>query len=351
MNRRRREQGTGNGIGRRSGFTSLPLKTSITKSLGTGAAVKKRIRRYIDRMKRILRDRSFRLSIILTFIFLATGFLFLHFGLAAYGLWLFVLLPVVLGVSLGALPNKRTALVGLVICWVFFFIGLVTLGLEGILCVVMVLPVVLPLVFLGAVITHLANRYRLLKATDGLPVLVLPLFVFLFGSLVEKFLVADKKKAMEVKSEIILPYSPQQVYDAIKSVDTLVAEKTFLMKLDLPVPQKCVLEKEEVGGLRTCYFSGGKIVERITALEKGKLLKMDVINYTLTGRKWLGFKEAVYRFDSIGVNRCRMTRITTYTSELRPRFYWEPLERTGIEQEHEYVFRNLKKDLKGKGRK
>jgi len=296
-------------------------------------------------MKRILRDRSFRLSLILTFIFFLTGFLFLHFGLANYGWVLFVLLPVVLGVSLGALPSKRLVLVGLVLCLAAFLAGLVTLGLEGIVCVLMVLPIVLPLIFLGAVVTHLANRYHALKTVDKLPVLLLPLFIFLFGSPLEKLLVADKKKVMEVQSEIILPYSPQQVYEAIKSVDTVVAERPFLMKLDLPVPQKCVLEKEEVGGLRTCYFSGGKIVERITELQKGKLLKMDVVKYELTGRKWLGFKEAIYRFDSIGVNRCRMTRITTYTSELRPRIYWEPLERMGIEQEHDYVFRNLKRGL------
>lgn len=301
-------------------------------------------------MKRILGDRSFRLSVLLTLLFLVTGFAFLHFGLAAYGWWLFVLLPVVLGLSLGALPHKRSVVTGGVLCLIAFLIGLVALGFEGILCVVMVLPVVLPLVFLGAVLTHLADRYRQLKTTDKLPVLVLPLFVFLFGAPVEKAMVADKKKVIEVKSEITLPYSPRQVYDAIKSVDTLDAEKSFLMKLDLPVPQKCVLEQEEVGGLRTCYFSGGKIVERITALERGKLLKMNVISYTLTGRKWLGFTEAVYRFDSMGVSRCRMTRITAYTSELRPRFYWEPLERMGIEQEHEYVFRNLERDLKKKYR-
>lgn len=35
---------------------------------------------------------------------------------------------------------------------------------------------------------------------------------------------------------------------------------------------------------------------------------------------------------------------------LKPRFYWQPLEKWGIEQEHEYeyeyVFNNLIKDLK-----
>lgn len=273
----------------------------------------------------ILKDRSFRLSVILTFIFMTVGFISLHYGYSDYGWVLFVLLPVVLGLSIGALPSKRLAYAGLVITVIVFLIGLVTLGLEGYICIIMTLPIVLPFMFLGSIITHLVKRYDKLKMTDKAPVLFLPLIIFLFGSPIEKLIIINKEKVVEVKSEIILPYSNMQVYDAIKSVDTLIAELPFLMKIDLPVPQKCILEKEEVGGLRTCYFSGGKIVERITALKKGKILKMDVIKYELTGRKWLGFKEAIYIFDSLGVNECKMTRITTYTSSLRPRVYWEPL--------------------------
>ncbi|RZK51327.1 MAG: hypothetical protein EOO87_17920, partial [Pedobacter sp.] len=50
----------------------------------------------------------------------------------------------------------------------------------------------------------------------------------------------------------------------------------------------------------------------------------------------------------IGKNSCKITRITTYTSVLTPRFYWEPMEKLGVEQEHEYVFNNLEKDLKNR---
>lgn len=86
-------------------------------------------------------------------------------------------------------------------------------------------------------------------------------------------------------------------------------------------------------------------MERITALERGKVLKMDVIDYKLVGRSWLGFKEAIYYFDKVGEDKCKLTRITTYTSVLKPRFYWQPLEKLGIRQEHDYVFSNLLKDL------
>lgn len=182
------------------------------------------------------------------------------------------------------------------------------------------------------------------------------MFPFLVIAPTEHFLQTENEKVVEVKTEQIFDWSPEQVYDVIKSVDTVDADKSFLMYFDLPIPTKCVLENEEIGGLRICYFDKGNlssadfgrgtITERITQLERGKILKMDVIDYTLVGRNWLGFKEAIYTFDRVDENKCRMTRITTYTSRLSPRLYWEPLEKLGIEQEHDFIFRYVKKELK-----
>lgn len=186
----------------------------------------------------------------------------------------------------------------------------------------------------------------------------MPLLPFLIAAPTERYLKKEKEIVIDVKTEQVFNYTPEQVYDAIKSVDTLNAEKPFLMNFDLPIPTKCVLEKEEVGGLRTCYFDGGNlsnadfgggtITEKITELERGKIVRMDVIDYNLIGRKWLGFKEAVYYFDIVGARSCKLTRVTTYTSVLTPRIYWEPLEKLGIRQEHDYVFSNLANDLKKK---
>ncbi len=308
-------------------------------------------------MKNILSDKSFRLSIILTFIFFCTGIAFLFLGLVDYSWVLFLLLPVVLGISIGALPDIRWAYLGAVVAAVSFLGFLLMAQLSGFICVVMAFALIIPLIFLGTVIIHLVKRYKEIK-TDKMTVLLLPLIPFLIAAPTEHFLKQEKKQVVEVTTEQVFNYTPEQVYEAIKSVDTLDAEKPWLMKFDLPVPVKCVLEKEEVGGTRTCYFhkgnmsrgdyGGGTIVEKITELEKGKVLKMDVTDYNLIGRKWLGFKQAIYYFDKVGDNSCKLTRITTYTSELTPRIYWEPFEKLGIQQEHEYVFRNLEKDLMNK---
>ncbi len=290
--------------------------------------------------------KQFTLSIIISLTFLSLGFLLLHYEMIGYGLSFFVFLPFVLGFILGKSTVRSVSLWGLITSLVIFIILLLVGGLEGMLCVLMAMPLILIGVALGAMAKKLWKKYRKTSEEENIvKISILPLCLFLVLAFIETELRRDEENIIEVKSEIILPYSALQVYETIKSVDTLIAEKPFLMKLDLPIPLKCVLEEEKVGGIRTCYFEGGLIVEQITELEKGKILKMDVIDNQLTGRKWLGFKEAIYLFDEIAPGQTKMTRITTYTSELYPRFYWQALERMGIEQEHAYVFRNLEQDL------
>jgi hypothetical protein len=219
----------------------------------------------------------------------------------------------------------------------------------------MCIPIIVAFIFAGYVLMYLFKKYRNIKSTNRLSVLLLPLLPFIIFAPLERSLLVEKKQISEVSTERIFAYSPVQVFDAIKSVDTLDAIKPYLMKFDLPIPIKCILEKEEVGGIRICYFKSGRfsngefgsgtITERITEIKRGEVLKMDVIGYNLVGRKWIGFKEAVYYFNAMPDGKCKLTRITTYTSELRPRFYWAPLEKLGIVQEHDYVFSNLQKDL------
>jgi hypothetical protein len=308
--------------------------------------------------KRVIEDKCFSLSIILTLLFFGTGLIFLFAGLVDYSWVLFILLPVVLGIAIGSMPFRIYSLIGAVITTIIFLLGIWIPGLSGFICIVMAIGLVVPFIFLGYVIVRLVKRYNKIKDANRISVLLLPLIPFLIAAPTEHFLKQNKEAIIEVKTEQVFNYTPEQVYDQIKSVDTLDPDKPWLMSFDLPVPTKCVLEKEEVGGIRTCYFDkgnlsnadfgGGTITEKITQLERGRILKMDVIDYNLIGRKWLGFKQAIYYFDKVDESSCKMTRVTTYTSVLTPRWYWQPMEELGIRQEHEYVFNNLTKGLKSK---
>ncbi len=293
--------------------------------------------------------KEFGISTIISLTFLSLGFLLIHYGLIGYGLSFFVFLPFILGYIFGESSLKAFSLYGLIFSLVVFFLLLLLGNLEGMVCILMAMPlIILPLLF-GVLIKYFVKKYQKNKKNKNLiKSTVLPLCIFLIFGFAENKLRKNDKALVEIKTEIILPYSSMEVYDTIKSVDTLNTEKPFLMKLDLPIPQKCILEEEKVGAIRTCYFEEGKIIERVTAIEKGKLLRMDIIDYQLTGRRWFDFKEAIYTFEELKNGHCKMTRITTYTSQLYPRLYWQPLEKIGIEQEHEYVFNNLIKDLTNK---
>ncbi len=302
--------------------------------------------------------KNFAIPAIVSFVFMALGFLLLHYGLFNYGISFFAFLPFILGYILGKSAFKFMGVLGLIFSFCLFCFIIIELGQEGIVCILMASPFIIFSFLLGflARVMYLRMKNKEKKESDEnildddeiMKNSLLPLCILLIAGIAEKQLTINDNEIVEIESKIILPYSPLEVYETIKSVDTLDVEKPFLMKLDLPVPLKCVLEEERIGGKRVCYFKEGKIIEEITALEKGKLLQMDVIDYELTGRTWLGFKEAIYTFEELKTGECKMKRITTYTSELYPRFYWRPLERMGIEQEHGYVFSNLEKDLKSK---
>ena len=132
-------------------------------------------------------------------------------------------------------------------------------------------------------------------------------------------------------------------------MDTLEGEKSILMNLGLSVPQKCYLEKEEIGAKRTCYFEEGTIEEKVTEIKRGEYIKMKVTDYNLPAMKWLKFDKADYLFTEEG-NTTKVTRITTYQSQLKPRFYWEFWEKQAIESEHEYVLNDLRRRLELKDR-
>lgn len=110
------------------------------------------------------------------------------------------------------------------------------------------------------------------------------------------------------------------------------------------MPQKCILKGDTIGADRICYFKEGTIDEKVVEYKRGKILKMEVTRYGLPGRKWLKFIEATYKFKPYK-NGTVLTRITTYRTELKPRFYWAFWEKQAIEAEHEYVLNDLTRRL------
>jgi hypothetical protein len=291
------------------------------------------------------RGKQFFVTILLTTLLSSAGFALFHFGLIGYGYTFFILIPICIGYFLGLkLDWGISFVIALIIGLVCFFYLLIIAQLEWTFCIIILLPLFVPLIILGIWIGYLLKKYlQGNKKTDTLKFNLYPILILLFSGTIEHFF-SNKFDYARAESTIYLPYDKETVYDYIKSVDTLDSKKPLLMKLGLSVPQKCILEKEEVGAKRTCHFEKGTIEEKVTDIRKGEIIRMEVTKYNLPGMQWLKFEEAAYLFTQKN-GFTKLTRITTYRSQLKPRIYWNFWEKMAIKAQHEYVLNDLKRRL------
>jgi|SRR5579871_423 len=295
----------------------------------------------------ILSQNKFLYTTLLTVVLCSIGFAFLHFNLMGYGYTFFILVPLCAGYFLGTKPTLKTStLLSLAVGLVAFLFLLVTAELELFYCVILLLPLAFALMVLGMFIGWEIRKLVESKKNKNISLTIYPLLILLFSTVIEHYF-SEKYDIAKVESKIYLPYPKEMVFDFIKSVDTVNTSKPLLLKLGLAIPEKCVLQNEVIGAKRVCYFDAGSIEEKVTAIKRGEILKMDVTQCNLPGNKWLKFLEATYLFENKDGGTI-LTRITTYKTELKPRFYWSFWEKKSIQAEHEYVLNDLKQRLQNK---
>jgi hypothetical protein len=114
------------------------------------------------------RKTQFLITILLTILLSSAGFTLFHFGLIGYGYTFFILIPLCIGYFLGLkLDWGISFVIALIIGLVCFFYLLITAQLEWIFCIIILLPLFLPLIILGIWLGNLLKKYLFKrKVTD-----------------------------------------------------------------------------------------------------------------------------------------------------------------------------------------
>jgi hypothetical protein len=225
------------------------------------------------------------------------------------------------------------------------FVLLLFIGLEGIICVLMASPILLVGAAVGAVIGTLASTFGNRMSNFFIPTFAA--VSVLLGGQVEDAL-APSDRLEEVITTCTVAATPAEVWDALLTMDAVEAPQPLLLRIGLPVPERCTLDGSGVGARRVCYFDSGSIEERITGWEPQRRFEMLVTDCTLPGRHWLHFLSASYSLKEISPGRTEVTRTTVISSKLRPAWYWQWFERMGVEAEHQYLFDSLTRSLQNK---
>jgi len=242
--------------------------------------------------------------------------------------------------------GKGIIFASLVIAVILCTAVLLVAGSEGWVCVLMSTPLLATGLALGALIgwalTLLIKRLRHEHTATFLMLAGLPFFLMGANTIEQRSWPAPRVET--IANTLVTDASREVVWDQLQTFDRIQGTKGLLMTIGLPVPVSCSMSGEGVGAIRTCYFEQGHIAERVTEWNPPSSMKFDVVEFDVPGRPWLSFKDASYELTTEG-GKTVVTRKTTILSILGPAWYWRPLEKIGVETEHEYLFEEVKRKI------
>jgi hypothetical protein len=276
------------------------------------------------------------------------GFFLLNDKTGAMGSVLFMALPLATGFATAlVVRGKKLAasclFIGLLICTAV----LLMTRMEGWVCVLMSAPLIAVGLAFGALLGVLfrwqvIEKFQKQQLGIFLTLAILPFFLMGANSAEEQ---SRRTLRAETIANTFVTDAPREVvWNQLKTFDRIKGSKGLLMTIGLPVPVSCTMSGEGVGATRTCYFEQGHIQERVTEWNPPSSMKLEITEFDVPGRPWLSFKDASYELTTEG-GRTVVTRKTTIVSRLSPAWYWRPLEKIGVETEHEYLFAEVKRKI------
>lgn len=276
------------------------------------------------------------------------------YGIGKYGLALFVLTPVFIGLSstiLYGYNRKITTKESWQIS--FLTLGLFTLGLfgfavEGLICIAMAAPIGLFLTWIGALIG--------MAILDILPNNSLN-SILLIIILIPTTAFFENNSTPEIKpvvSKVIIDATPEVVWKNVIEFPQLDEPTEFIFNAGIAYPINARIEGTGVGAIRHCTFNTGNFVEPITVWDEPKLLMFDVIEQPIPLRE-LSFwdidaphlhdyfvsKKGQFKLRQLPSGQTELEGTTWYYHNVRPDFYWKIWSNLIIHSIHNRVLKHI----------
>ena len=149
----------------------------------------------------------------------------------------------------------------------------IVFAIEGLGCLIMVVPLVVPVAFLGSALGYAIAR-SLPAATSRAataPLVVLPL---LFGA--ETASPLPEASSEPVISEIVIDAPPDLVWKRVVAFPPLDSPDEFMFRHGIAAPMSATIDGEGPGAIRRCNFTTGTFVEPIEVWSPGRELTFSV---------------------------------------------------------------------------
>ncbi len=294
---------------------------------------------------------------------------FVAFGvdaLGSYGWGLFVGAPFALGIVSAlvfayAEPRSRSACAAAgAASVVVASIALIGVAQEGAICLLMALPLTLPLGALGGVVGYALQRRPFQSA--GTPQVLCSLVLLVPLVMGTESAARREPPLVAVRTSVVVDAPRAAVWRHVVSFPQLAPPQELLFRVGIAYPVGARIEGTGVGAIRRCRFSTGDFVEPITVWDAPRLLRFDVASQPAPMRELSpygihpphldGFLRSVrgqFLLRQLPDGRTLLEGTTWYRNRMWPSRYWQLWSDALIHRIHLRVLRHVKELAEAEG--
>lgn len=301
---------------------------------------------------------------ILMSLLMTTGMLLLCiYLLGDYGTSIFFSAPVLLGAICGFAQTRhgrdKSLAAATGIAASAMLIGtcsLMVLGLEGLVCILMALPIMIPAAVVGGMVGHTIAKCTMTGPSWMSVAMVLPTI-----ATIDHFL--DQPIQYEVVSIVDVDASPDEVWDTVVAFPDINSDPDWLSQLGVAYPVRARIEGTGVGAIRYCEFSTGDFVEPITVWDCPNRLAFNVEDQPCPLTELSPWQEihpphldgfmrsqrGEFRLIELPDGGTRLEGHTWYSVDMYPQLYWKIWTDKIIHSIHGRVLDHIKETVETQG--
>ena len=276
--------------------------------------------------------------------------------LSSYGASLFLGTPLLMGATSAFIFNRSreqtyAASVGVGLASVGFgAVALLLFALEGVICIAMAAPLMLPTGALGGLVGKVvAETSR--QSTRGLAAAIATLPLLAYGEvLVARPAEREVMTAVEIRAPI------ESVWENVIDFPEISTRPPWYFRWGIAAPEDAHIAGRGVGATRYCEFTSGTFVEPITVWDGPHRLGFDVTKqpaplFELSPYRhihpphldgYLRSKRGEFLLIELPDGRTRLEGRTWYEVEMFPEWYWTLWSNQVIHRIHERVLLHVK---------
>ncbi len=232
--------------------------------------------------------------------------------------------------------------------------ALLLFAFEGLLCILMAVPIGFAVGLLGAIAGRAMARLGQRAVPPAISaMLLLPVFAAL-----EPPDMAGRA-LHEVRSSVVIDAPPERVWPHVIAFQPIPEPTDAVFRLGIAYPEYARIEGAGVHAVRYCVFSTGPFVEPITDWEPGKRLAFDVASSPDPLRElsfysnlspphlhgYLRSRRGEFRLVALPGGRTRLEGSTWYEIEIAPQAYWQVWSDFLIHRIHDRVLEHIKSEV------